>query len=276
MGSMQAQAQQMDANEAFGTVTIGGNDAGFFDVVSSCIYQQGDGNDPRTDYGPDFPDPNGRCAKSISNANSVINDWGKFDGGVDFQTYIAGSYGAIYDEAITKKKEKNQNQDFKLFVTGYPTLFNQDDQWCNDKSFGFWFFRQPKLTTQVRAAINDLVKAANDRIYHAVQMAAGARGGKIYYVDITDAFVGHRFCERNEPQYNMDTANGNPWMWNLQALSGKQIQATDANDKGSQAAAQLLLWDDKTGGTPVPGDLSAQSNVGSPIGSGITSRPFHP
>lgn len=46
----------------FATLTIGGDNAKFFDVVSSCIYHQ----DRKRNYGPDFPDPESACAIAIN------------------------------------------------------------------------------------------------------------------------------------------------------------------------------------------------------------------
>lgn len=92
----------------FATMTIGGNDAGFFDVASSCIFHQ----DSLTghNYGPAYPDPSGECYKAIQSANNTINS-------ALFKSNFVGDFTDI----ITRIGGAD---DFRLFITGYPRFFN--------------------------------------------------------------------------------------------------------------------------------------------------------
>jgi len=46
---------------------------------------------------------------------------------------------------------------FQLYVMGYASLFNHDDEACDEWSFTFWSGKGQKLTTQLRHDINAVV-----------------------------------------------------------------------------------------------------------------------
>ena len=64
-------AGQADAmgNAKFATLTIGGNDAYFYAIVTQCIYQQ----EPWKNYGPAYPDQSGACELAIERSSAQIN-----------------------------------------------------------------------------------------------------------------------------------------------------------------------------------------------------------
>lgn len=104
---MLPQARQM-GDARFVTLTLGGNDAGFFKVVDSCVYQS---VREFNFYGPDYPDPAGRCWQSIDEAQSNIN--GTHVNHV-LREQMNEAIKAIIDEAHDVDKEKA----FDVFLTG--------------------------------------------------------------------------------------------------------------------------------------------------------------
>src|SRR6202012_3937684 len=51
------------------TLTIGGNNHFFTDIMNSCIFQPS-----FSDYGPAWPDPASQCAKFVADAKSNLDD----------------------------------------------------------------------------------------------------------------------------------------------------------------------------------------------------------
>ncbi|MCJ1339245.1 hypothetical protein MMC09_004534 [Bachmanniomyces sp. S44760] len=168
----------------FATLTIGGNDIGFFAILNACIYRF------------DLPSSSA-CAASLANA----------------QLHLDTILPLDLDDAISTIMTSAQIPDFKLFVTGYPEFFNQDSKSCDKLSFNYWPLpdvdpRKTFLTREVRTAANELVRSLNGRIEEAVGRANFAlsrrsdtngngkgKGKKVVYVDYNPYFQGHRFCE---------------------------------------------------------------------------------
>lgn len=242
------------------TMTAGGNDAGFFSIARDCIYQQ----DPRHDYGPDYPDKNGDCFKSVQGSHDYIN----------------GAVGSLErDMTITLQDILNTDNakahlDFLLYLTGYARFFAVADgdgkDWCDGESFGaIPLVHQPKLTKVVRRAINGLTTDLNN-LYSKIMSGWTTHHG-MRYVDIDAAFDGHRFCE--EP-----TDSQKPWwhsaqyygdfvhIWNL---SPPQLDTADA----SKTTVQMPPPDGLTYSAPTA--ISASSGSGGE-NSGSALRPFHP
>ena len=67
--SIAGQIGQIDVEHVpkFATLTIGGNNAEFFEVVSDCVYQK-----DKEDYGPAYPNMTGACARPIDKAKDTI------------------------------------------------------------------------------------------------------------------------------------------------------------------------------------------------------------
>ncbi|MCJ1373897.1 hypothetical protein MMC20_005127 [Loxospora ochrophaea] len=200
-GNIGDQINRVDATypPKLATLTIGGNDAGFFDVVTSCVMQQ----DPDHEYGLDYPDPSGDCYKAIQNANTNINaDWFKND--------FVGAYQAIYNSPLV-----SNDPNFKVFVAGYAAFFNDQDPACNDYSFSPKPFtgHMPLLSTAVRNAIDNLVTDLNN-----LYSATVADDPKVVFVDINPSFDTHRFCETAANQWGQDIKS---YFFNFDFLSNQ-------------------------------------------------------
>lgn len=103
------------------TYHAGGNNCGFGAVNHDCVYQ------PKGDYGPEYPDPDGQCAIQLRSSNGYINN---------------NNPGGLYqDEIITVRNlldhpAVKDNKDFKLYMLGNAYFFNPGANYCDDISFG--------------------------------------------------------------------------------------------------------------------------------------------
>ena len=229
-------------------LTTGGNDAGFFDVVDSCVYVSTD-----RDYGLPYykdPDRTGACAKAIDRATDTVTNSTKF----------GSSLRKMYTQILTSDKAK-ANPNLHIYQTGYVHFFNVDDgnTWC-DK----WSFHpnsDAKLTLALRKEINELVERANVVIQ---QVISSFNNEHLGYVSITEGYNGHRFCEPDS-NYVAQFTSSNVWNWNIQP-SG--VAGWDYN-KGDNFDPQNPLQFPE----PVFQFDEPSTDVG---GKGVWMRPFHP
>jgi hypothetical protein len=151
---------------SFATVSVGGNDVGFFSVMNACVLRAYDG---LTDAD---------CQNEVAAATNRIKN--------DVPGY-KDLYGAVIDRGLT-------DPDFKLYVLGYPLFFNNDTDQCNKATFAYYKDDKggPFLTNTTRTTINGLIQQMNDAIRAAV---VSVNDKRIVFVDISPAFNGHRFCE---------------------------------------------------------------------------------
>lgn len=90
-------------NTDLATITIGGNDIGFYDVLTACVIR----------VGGIFA---GNCQKAIDKANGNIQN-----------------PQLLHDisDAFTQIIEKANQPSFRIFNVGYPDFFNQDTHTCD-------------------------------------------------------------------------------------------------------------------------------------------------
>lgn len=189
---------------AFATVSIGGNDLGFFDVLNACIFRF-------------YSFYSGTCESALAAADVAIAS-------PDFELRLM----LILREVLDKVKWE-RHPEFAITVTGYARFFNEHTKKCDDVSLGVWWggngiTRGPKLTRGLRMRINRLVEAVNEKIRRTVEGVNGAFAGmeRVVFVNFDEVFEGHRFCEEGvvEPDYGReetwfflpggaDTGNGN-------------------------------------------------------------------
>lgn len=92
-------------NFDFATLSIGGNDIGFYNILTACVIRFGMG-------------AAGKCDEQISKAYAVINGRALYG---DVQT------------ALNQILNKAGSDDFKIVVTGYPSFFNDVTTYCDCK-----------------------------------------------------------------------------------------------------------------------------------------------
>lgn len=127
------------------TITVGGNDIGFYDILTACILRVG---------GFLAGDCNAEQQKAINMMNDRTDD---------------SLFNAIVG-VLTEIFLKNGNDAFKIYMTGYPTFFNAATESCQYSCFEEWnphydwtlIDRTVKLTQTLRGQMNSLVTQLNN------------------------------------------------------------------------------------------------------------------
>lgn len=177
----------VDTTASLLTMTIGGNDAGFADTLTSCIEQKLKANVVNAVIGPVAVwlglglDPS--CASSQSFVNSV-------------NTRIDNVFGPAESTYQTLLGATSPT-DTSILVADYPHIFpdSSSEQSCLALSL--------ILTTKDEQYLNQ----AGDRLDGVLQNAAAAAG--VNFVDVRSAFSGHAIC-----------GNGGAWLNGLSLASG--------------------------------------------------------
>jgi hypothetical protein len=164
------------------TLSIGGNDLGFFDVMNACIFRF-------------YSFYSGTCEAALERAQAAVD-------GPEFEQRLHLALLQVLDAAAWEKKP-----DFSVTVTGYARFFDADTSDCDNRSMAVWWQSAPKLTRELRARVNGLVAAANDKLRRTIDAVnAEFTRPRAIFVDYDDAFDGHRFCEEGvtEPDYTRE------------------------------------------------------------------------
>ncbi|KAI0180856.1 SGNH hydrolase [Hypoxylon sp. FL1284] len=200
----------------FALLSVGGNDLGFFDVLNACVFRF------YTWY-------LGTCAAALAAAQARVD-------GAAFEQRLRVVAGEILDAARWEKRPR-----FVVAVTGYARFFDEETPACDDMSLGVWWSGQPgpKLTRELRARMNAMVRAVNAKIRATVDAVnAGFTSDKLLFVDYDAAFDGHRFCEDGvaEPDYDRDDT----WFFLVGGRDNAR-NGTAAAELGDKAAAAQPL-----------------------------------
>lgn len=209
-------------NADIGTLTIGGNDVRFFQIMDACVIRlEGLWS--------------GNCDDKINNAYSIMHS-------MSFLNDLKSLIHQILD--------KSGRSDFRLFFMGYPSFFNTDQQDCESVTFSVWnphhapSWGQPDYSNQWlykehRLKLNNLVAELNNMIRETVDAVNGDLGlpwpARVTFIDPNPTFNDHRFCEEGvtEP----DSGRRDTWFflntWNDFPI-GDQAAAADVADQTSQ------------------------------------------
>ncbi|KAK3938513.1 SGNH hydrolase-type esterase domain-containing protein [Diplogelasinospora grovesii] len=170
------------ASPDFATLSIGGNDLGFFDVMNACIFRF-------------YSFYSGTCEAALAASDLQIQS-------PEFELRLMLVLMEILDKVRWETKPY-----FTITVTGYARFFNAETEACDEYSLGVWWggIRAPKLKRDVRQRMNELVLAVNLKLKTAVEtLNRQFLSPKVLFVDYDRKFEGHRFCEEGikEPDYN--------------------------------------------------------------------------
>ncbi|KAI9654720.1 MAG: hypothetical protein M1831_005307 [Alyxoria varia] len=179
--------ERVKKTEDLVTVTIGGNDLEFSNLVDSCVL-----------WASPFHAVDD-CQRAMDSARRTMKDIGN----------PQGLHHKIYDE-FDRIVRASRNDKVHVYVTGYPTFFNAGNSDCNKATFYYWRPDRnsgaygPKLTTQLRTELNRFTVEVNSFLRNIVTTLNRARPGRFTFVDPEPAFEGHRFCEPGvkEPDAN--------------------------------------------------------------------------
>ncbi|KAI3397675.1 hypothetical protein diail_10444 [Diaporthe ilicicola] len=182
-GKPQGQVDVLNASLPvdFATLSIGGNDLGFFDVMNACIFRF-------------YSFYSGTCEAALEAADAAVRSSA-------FEQRLEVILLEVLDRVAWERRPR-----FSITVTGYARFFDAVTPECDGMSLGVWY-GGPKLSREIRRRMNELVAAANARLRRTVG-AVGARFSgprpRVLFVDYDDLFEGHRFCEPGvlEPAYN--------------------------------------------------------------------------
>ncbi|KIW07374.1 uncharacterized protein PV09_02219 [Verruconis gallopava] len=226
-----------------GFLMIGGNPGGFPKIVEDCVFQFDRGKD----YGPEYPDPDGSCYRTLQNALQTVRS-------IEFITGMLSSVYAILNEPHIRRKPN-----FRLFVVSYADLFNHEDEACSQMTFGIWGGKQPRLTRDLRIAIDAVIDEG--RKMYDLYLNHLVLDPRVSFLDANAVLEGHRFCE---PTLNgtMEQMNEKSWLYNLewpQCIPYAQQEQNDVEGPANEFA--------------IPGFCR---NCGGFAGLGDFQRPFHP
>ena len=176
------------------TISIGGNDIGFYNILTACVLWVGG-------YWA------GDCDTEIATAYGLLAS-------PDLSAGIASALKEIID--------KNGEKAFKIYMTGYVTFFNEITSLCESSSFRIYNPHyddtrkekgQPFLTMALRTKLNDVVKALNAMLSRITDTVNSyyADAQKVVFVDPNPAYTGHRWCE--DGVYEPDNDRLDTWLF---------------------------------------------------------------
>lgn len=163
-------------NADIATLSIGGNDIGFYPILTACVLR----------VGGLFA---GNCDSAVRSGYDKIN-------GPDLKNDI--------QSALHQMIEKSGRDDFKVYVTGYPTFFNPDTATCDYSFFNYWETGHHNthdrgytyLYKALRLKLNKLVEDLNTLLSQAVDsINTDYPSQRVWFIDPNPRYVGHRFCE---------------------------------------------------------------------------------
>lgn len=167
----------------FATLSIGGNDLGFFDVMNACIFRF-------------YSFYSGTCEAALAASDAAIQS-------DVFEQRLEVILQELLDTVGWERRPR-----FHITVTGYARFFNAETPECDDMSLGVWW-GGPKLSRDIRTRMNQLVAATNAKLRRTVALVNSRfRNGnvkpRVVFVDYDAPFEGHRFCEPGvaEPAYD--------------------------------------------------------------------------
>ncbi|CAK7220177.1 hypothetical protein SEUCBS140593_004144 [Sporothrix eucalyptigena] len=193
----------------FITLSIGGNDLGFFDVINACVFRF---------YGY----YSGTCEAALLAAEALVAE----DDHSASPTSFSARLTVILLQLLERVRWEKRPQ-FRIIVTGYARFFNADTDLCDSCSMSVWWHYgnatgipsnatdTTYLTKGLRRRMNNLVAGANRKLAAIVEQVNRRFSGSgheshkaphILFVDYDAAFDGHRFCEPGvvEPDYKRD------------------------------------------------------------------------
>lgn len=209
------------ATTSVATLTLGGNDMFFSDIVYNCVLTPNPVRWPSTYQG--------WCSAAKTKARNHMRD-------TSDQGLLARLKNS-YIQLLQKSGRKNLG----LYVTGYPEFFNNETTTCDWSTFFYLAdgykspFSDPRyvfLTQAFRTEMNGLVTDLNSVIEAAVDAANAEWGGaQVTYVAMVEPWRAgndHRWCANNKV-YEPDSTRDDTWFF-LSAWPDVNSTASVAQD----------------------------------------------
>ncbi|RAH70323.1 mutanase [Aspergillus aculeatinus CBS 121060] len=235
------------------TLTLGGNDVGFSDIIRNCITWE-----LPWGYTAMFQ---ARCEEVKDKARSILSD-----------TSSSGMRNKL-KEAYLSILSASFNDDFMLYVTGYVGFFNYDTTICDLSTFNYWWPSYKALLpisddvaflkTAVRKELDDLVDQMNQVIPQAIKDANSAYGSTgVTYVDMQPSFDTHRFCE--EGVYEPSPNRGETFFflsgWDDYPHEHDELVTVEAETAAVEAAEVVQMM--SLGSIPIPDAVTCNTTLG--------------
>ncbi|KAL8334680.1 hypothetical protein RB598_009100 [Gaeumannomyces tritici] len=214
----------------FATLSVGGNDLGFFDVINACVFRF-------------YSYYSGTCEAALGRAAELV-------AADDFELRLQVALLELLDGVAWERRPR-----FAVAVTGYARFFDATTAECDGLSLGVWW-GGPRLSRALRARMNGLVLAANAKLRAVVARVngrfAGAARPKALFVDYDGGFDGHRFCEQGvaEPDYG----RSDTWFFLVGGLDNGGNSTGDPDDGAPPEGALLVDPDSCLGPARESGD----------------------
>ncbi len=185
---------------SFLTLSIGGNDVKFSDILQRCIFGLGTGA--------------GTCNDFIENARTKL-----------YSREMYNDYNNVLNSALEKltfEQRSSRNKRTALYQTGYPQFFDSFTTQCNTITLMYGLIG-PKLVQELRRNLNRLTHEVNYvlqywmdniNVHHTTQKFWDTRySTALDWVDQDLMYTNHRFCRQgvNEP----DRGNPDTWFFHL-------------------------------------------------------------
>ncbi len=216
------------------TLSIGGNDLGFFNVINACVFRF---------YGY----YSGTCEAALAASEALVGRGIDDDLDVRDPASFSARLTVILLQLLERARWEKRPR-FRVVVTGYARFFNSETDDCDRRSMSvLWHSGNATgvpsnatdttyLTKGLRRRMNGLVAGTNRKLRNVVDnvnrrfsspSSALSAGGapaapRVLFVDYDAAFDGHRFCEPGveEPDYARDDT----WFF---LVGGADNNATD-------------------------------------------------
>ncbi|KAK0660438.1 putative esterase [Cercophora samala] len=233
------------------TLTIGGNDLGFSDLVWYCVIT------PNTAHWGSTNRKN--CVEAEQRARDHMND-----------NSPNGLRARLKDAYMRLLARVTKRPDAQLYVAGYPTFFNEETDDCDNSSFHYWWggsnppsdwpiSRIVYLSKDLRKELDDLVRQLNEVIQGAISDANVENGGnQVHWVDVDRRWIegGHRWCEPGvkEP----DESRADTWFF---LSAWKDVEPNNAAGQAAaveEAETQMLI---ESGKIELPSAETCNSTV---------------
>lgn len=252
-------ALQNTGGHMISTLTMGGNDVLFSEIVRNCVITMGlDWPTSGEQYRKD-------CLATEDKARGMIQDTGP-DG---LGAKLMAGYKRILDTAESSKTSR-PFRSMQLFVPGYVGFFNHDTVDCDFTSFYYWNptwdAQQPcckvYLTRELRRELNDLVNMLNDLIVDTVARANAERGTEqVHYIDMQPYFDGHRWCETNGDDYHDPDENIRSTYFFLSGWQDFPIKPSHRATAETSQVAEVIAFLE-SGGIQLPPAETCQEDLG--------------
>lgn len=182
------------------TITGGGNDVGFANVIRSCV---------------------------------VDGDWQNCHFHLDAETEwkITHEVADNLDRILALAKFKINPDHGRIYLTGYPKFWNADTTGCNSWNFAHKGRKKIYLDQELRRKSN----ALTDKLNEQIRLAAERAGPKIIFVNMDEFFTkcSGLFCEKGADNQKQNAKSDTLLFF----VDGNKDQKFDQNERNNRFAS---------------------------------------